>query len=269
MSASQLKMTVFSVADLRRPGALRALGAELDRHAELRPTRIDTKDPVRAAAPSAADALGQGEGLLTPGKMQWWFLARPEKPRLSGGSLRVADGDAVSEFGASWDAKWFDRPERLDLLGALLAGVADAMRAMYGRVALDDMYTQRNQALDKTRVEPGRFGARLKADFGRELPDVYWLNFFGPGFVEHWGARLDSLGVRRDRTATGGLVVWSTPTPFVHDPLIAATSDYEFKRPFYDALGFDTFMSETQRRPEPGELVPTLEVHRRLAGAAA
>jgi hypothetical protein len=40
------------------------------------------------------------------------------------------------------------------------------------------------------------------------VPDVFWLSFFGPAFLERWGtARFDGLGVRYDdhgRFVAGG-----------------------------------------------------------------
>ncbi|HXA29535.1 MAG TPA: hypothetical protein VN193_12420 [Candidatus Angelobacter sp.] len=265
MAAESILANFFSVADLRRPGALRALGAEFDRHALLRPARVDNKDPARQKVDSAADAMGEGEPRLDPNRWQWWFYSRPGAPQLSG-TLQVEKADEVHDLGFSWrPAEWFDRPERLDTLFDVVAAVGDAMGALYGRAALGLMYTQRNNALDRTRREPGKFGARLQPDLGRELPDVYWLNYFGPGLVQHWGGRLDTLGVKRLHTPGGAVLVQATETPFVHDPAMKPISAYPFKQPFYEALGFDTFMSETQSRGEPGQHVPAIEVHRKIA----
>ena len=76
--------------------------------------------------------------------------------------------------------------------------------------------------------------------------DVYWLNAFGPAFVERWGARLDGVGVRQIDTSTGGRVIWAADTPFLFDPEVSSTEDYPWKQPFYDALGRDTFVHRTQ-----------------------
>jgi hypothetical protein len=45
---------------------------------------------------------------------------------------------------------------------------------------------------------------RSPTDFERELPDLYWLNYLGPGCVSYFGDRLGTLGVRREPTKTGG-----------------------------------------------------------------
>jgi len=41
------------------------------------------------------------------------------------------------------------------------------------------------------------------------------------------------------------------------------SADYAWKRTFYDALGRETFRSETERQGVQGERVPTLAAHRR------
>jgi hypothetical protein len=263
MPQDKIHMTLFTLADLRRPDALGALGAVLDGHPLLRPQRLDTRDPARREVDSAADALVADAPRLDPAKPHWWFFTRTGTPRLTG-TLEVARGDSVSDLTITWPSAWFDRRERLDAIAQVFIALGGVLGALYGRAGLATMFRQRNDSLNRTRREPGRFSARLQADLARELPDVYWLNYFGPGFVEHWGERLDTLGVRRDHTPAGAVVIWATETPFVHDASVHAISDYAFKRPFYEALGFDTFMSETQRRGEPGEHVPALDVHRRL-----
>ena len=91
--------------------------------------------------------------------------------------------------------------------------------------------------------------------FDRELWDVHWLNYWGPGYVEHWDGRLDQLGIRQERTANGGVIVWATATPL----------EGVDGRQFRAALGSDVFMVGRSRRGEPGELVPSYEVHKRFA----
>jgi hypothetical protein len=107
---------------------------------------------------------------------------------------------------------------------------------------------------------------RVVDDPSREVRDVYWSNYFGPAYVDRWAGRMESLGVKQFKTAAGGCVVWSTDTPFVHDPKARTLGAYEWKRPFYEALGNDTFMWEGQKQREPGEVVPRWDDHHRAAG---
>lgn len=158
-----------------------------------------------------------------------------------------------------YEADWFDRPERLEALARYAARVCDAMRAFYARLGLGVMYTQRNDMLEQS----GR--DFLLPQLERELPDVYWLNFFGPGYVEFWDGRLDGLGVRSIDTRRGGRLIWATDSPFIFNPAAKRVTDYPFKRPFFDRLGMDTFMHETQRPGGVGQLVPGMDVHRRLS----
>ena len=97
----------------------------------------------------------------------------------------------------------------------------------------------------------------------RAIPDVSWLNYFGPTLIAHLGAdRLDGLGWRQSVTAAGGRVIWATETPLVFDPTAEFMTDYEWKQPFYHALGRETFLHEHWRDPGIGVLVPSYEGHR-------
>jgi hypothetical protein len=91
--------------------------------------------------------------------------------------------------------------------------------------------------------------------------DVYWLNFFGPAYVECWGERLSGLGVRREPTANGGIVIWATETPDVYRDDVGSFMDYPWKQPFYEALGRDTFVNAVSASWE--RRVPTREDHLR------
>ena len=138
----------------------------------------------------------------------------------------------------SYQTKWFDSPPKLERLADFFIAPAEAWDAFYGRVY---RFTSDDQ------LEP--------AILDRELSDVHWLNYWGPGYVEFWGEKLEGLGVRRDRTANGGVIIWSAQTPL-------ETIDGE---PIRAALGRDVFAADRARRGEPGELVPSYEMHRRFA----
>ena len=98
------------------------------------------------------------------------------------------------------------------------------------------------------------------------MPDIFWLNYFGPSFLAHWGVeRVQGLGVQQKPTASGGLVIWSTASPLVFDPTATSLTDYGWKQPFYDALGRDTFIHEGWADPGLGVNVPSYEGHRDLS----
>ena len=145
----------------------------------------------------------------------------------------------------------------------LFTGIADCVDAFYGRSGFASMYVQRNEFMKKSGP---LLGARLFPDFNRELPDVYWLNYFGPGYVEHWGKdKVDTLGAEYELcwSAKGGVCVVTTPRPISADPDVMGITDYPFKKHFYHILGGNTFVHETQKPGQAGQYVPTLEDHRR------
>lgn len=94
------------------------------------------------------------------------------------------------------------------------------------------------------------------------LPDVRWLNYFGPAFVTRLGARLNNVGFRRTRTANGGALVWATANPFVLEHHAMRFGDYAWKRPFYQTWGAALVRSDAEGGAL-GEHVPSLAEHRR------
>jgi hypothetical protein len=254
-----LMLDVQSIADLRSSTALAAIGRELDSDPNLRMQRFGTGDPPRTPIQSAEAALRDWRPAAKDERGHWWFfLSRGGEPR-GRASIIITTLDPTKALyahtaGATYGARWFDSPDRLDEIASLLRRLAEATGAFYGRAALGAMYDQHNLKLDG--LPP--------LDHEREIPDVYWLNYFGPGYVEYFGRRLDRIGVRRAVTENGGLLVWASETPFVLEPG-RRIADYEFKQPFYEALGRDAFRSEAQLRGAPGEHLPTFDTHRRHA----
>jgi hypothetical protein len=254
-----LYANVLSLADLRSSSALAAIGRELDRDPNLSMRRFGTNDPPRTPIDSAEAALRDWRPAAKDERGHWWFfLSRRDEPR-GRASIIITTLDPTKALyahsvGATYRASWFGRPERQEEIAGLLRRLAEATGAFYGEAALGAVYDQHNLML--YRLPP--------PDYEREIPDVYWLNYFGPGYVEFFGARLEHVGVRRVRTENGGLLVWATETPFVLERG-SRVVDYGFKQPFYEALGRDAFRSEDQLRGAPGEHVPTFDVHRRHA----
>jgi len=250
---------VLSVAPLRSSGALATIGRELDRNPHLRFERFGTSDPPRTKMDSAEAALGSWRPGARDEHRPWtFFLSRPAEP--SGrASVDITTMDPTRaryahDVSATYRASYFNKMERLEEIADLLRRLAEATGAFYGRAAVGAIYDQHNRIFERA--------GRPPTDYERELPDVYWLNYFGPGYVSHFGDRLATLGVRRETAKTGGLLIWATETPLVLETVRSVT-DYAWKRPFYDALGPDTFRSETGRRGVPGERVPMFAVHRR------
>jgi len=265
---STLGFDLYSFSDVRRTGALRAVGLAFDEaDPRLRPERIDERDPIRTKIASAADYLGAVESV--PEKTRTSLLyERRRQPRLGGGISfeRVAPEslkDPHRIYFSADDADWFGERDRSDALADLFVRLAGGFDAYMGFATDHRMPWQQRVEfiLAQRRGEPapgipGPFSDR------HSLRDVYWLNFFGPSYVERFGPRLDGLGVRQERTSNGGLVVWAAETPFLYRDDVASFMDYSWKQPFYEALGRDTFVHVGQA---PGQHVPTREDHVRSA----
>jgi hypothetical protein len=257
-------LEVFSVADLRSPAALPSIGRALDEDPEFRPERFGPRDPPGTKVAGAEKALAAWRPATRDAARDWYFFANRQTPPKGRATVQIAapmpGRVPLHSVSCAYASAWFERADRVERVVRLFGRLAEATSAFYGRAALGAMYDQRNLLIQ---LAQGQLEGRVFPDFERELPDVYWLNFFGPAYVERWGARLDGLGVRRGRVA-GGLLVWATETPSAVAKG-AAITDYPFKQGFYTALGRDTFMSEAQRPGERGKNVPTFDAHRRHA----
>ena len=277
-------LQIQSIAPLHAADRLGAIGRTIDRFPELAPTKMGPRDPPRTPSPSVEDHLVAWASAIHPGDYFNQFMVRPE-PHTSG--LLWVTGDIWNfppigphrlEFNV--DETWFAGPERdarLARYAELFRSLAESMDAFWGEAGLTSFRRQTNDLVfreEVTRRESGRpplmpgmpgTGWDLRE---RALPDVFWLNYFGPALVERFGRdRFPGLGVRQAPTANGGLVVWATETPFVFDPGAQRMTDYGWKRPFYEALGADAILSEDWNDPGAGVRVPTYQEHRRFTGS--
>jgi hypothetical protein len=261
-----LTLEVRSQADLAVPDRLETIGAALDADPRLKPERAGPRDPPRTPIASAARHLASWRPAQQRGRRDDQFLARSSPPAATG-ILSLAHAPWPRTLSLSYDIETLEDPDRLDAVAALLRRLAEAMDAFYGFAALNPVLRQEAALRQADRRASGarpNLGSEPYFISERGIPDVYWLNYFGPATVEKWGAAgLDGLGVRQEKTANDGRLIWATETPFVHDPTVTAMTGYDWKRPFYDALGLDTFVHEGWQDPGPGVRVPTFEEHRR------
>ena len=260
-----LTLVVKSQADVAVPDRLEAIGAALDADPRLKPERAGPRDPPRTSIASAAQYLASWLPAQQRGRRDDQFLARSSPPEATG-ILSLAHAPWPRTLSLSYDIETLEDPGRLDAVAALLRRLVETMDAFYGFSALNPLLRQ-----EASLREAGRRASGTRPNLGSEpyfiseraISDVYWLNFFGPATVRKWGAtRLDGLGVRQETTANGGRLIWATKTPFVHDSTVTAMTSYAWKRPFYEALGLDTFLHEGWQDPGPGVRVPTFEEHR-------
>jgi len=269
---STLDLDLYSFADLRRQGALVEVGRAFDGEPSLRPDLIDTREPMR-------NRIASAEGYFANSGMHVetddYLFGRRQTPRLSGAlsapSYRDEDlRDAphrLYAFTDDADEEWLQNAANLEALARLFVRLAGAFDASYGFVA--DARMSRQQRGEFARLRQRRQYAPAPPDETSDrhsVRDVYWLNYFGPAYLELWGKRVEGPGIRREPTANGGIVIWATETPFVFADDIASFMDYPWKKPFYEALGRDTFVNAQSVAWD--RRVPTREDHvRSLAGA--
>jgi hypothetical protein len=227
---------------------------------------MDVRDPIRQAITSAEEYLGASKPPARRGTEDYLYERRTS-PRFGGGVSfeRRAPADLQRShrlYLSMNEVELIGHPWLVDAIGALFARLADAFDGFYGFVTHSKLpWQQRVELIEAARrgevvpLYPTKFTDRSS------VRDVYWLNYFGPAFVERWGARLDDAGTRQTRTSNGGRVIWAADTPFLWDAATADTSAYPWKQSFYNAVGRDTFV---HRRQLPGLHVPSWDDHRRF-----
>lgn len=274
MAVRLLDTEVLSLADMAVPGRLAAIGRVLDGAGDLRPERMDDRDPPRRRIESAEQALAELEPeLLAEGVLELAYLRN--EPRVIGtiditGEGADEDPPYPNEVSFSVDDEWLRDEAHRECVATALRRLAEATDAYIGNARFELPYYKQvvpmiSAPLLKAGLPTPTWAKGAAAE--REIDHVHWLNYYGPAFVEHWGRdRLEGLGIRQDWTANGGVVVWATKTPFVHDRKIKRTTDYAFKQPFFERLGVNTFVHEGYEPGAPGQYVPTFADHRRHAG---
>ena len=246
---STLDIELYSFVDLRRPGVLSGVGRAFDADPSLRPELIDIREPLRNMIVSAEGYLGNAAMHVETND---FLFGRRHTPRLSGAisapSYRDEDlkdsPHRLYAFTDDADEEWLGDAANLVAMAALFARLAGAFDASYGFAADSRMARQQRGEFSRARQRKQFAPAPPDETSDRHsIRDVYWLNYFGPAYLEFWGDRGAGLGIRQERTSNGGVVIWSTETPFVFAEDVASFMDYPWKQPFYTALGHDTFVN--------------------------
>ena len=269
----QLTASFYTVADMYNFERLSRIEEILDLSSMAWVKKIDVRDPLRNSVEKFA---GGFTGCLKRHDFKrWlWILAQSGRERKNRFSMQLIlkpygkNQSRQADLGFSDIFYDLTRPEMsaddLRDFQELFGEVANALDAFYARAGETSMITQRNDLLLKA---PGQLGIRKFPVFDLELPDVYWLNYFGPGYRYHWGqAKIEQLRERYGLTEfdNQAFCVRTTPEPMAADPEVTHLRGYGFKQAMYEALGVSTFMHEGQVLGRPGEYVPTLEDHRLL-----
>lgn len=259
-----LMLYIYSVADFDAVDRVALICAVMDQFPELRPVKCGPRDPPRVRVTTMQAVLGQAE------RPFWYLLVRAAEPTYEGGELEIGGGrggyvstrvgkaePAFSlvphKFYFSYDSDWFDTPQRYVTVTEFFRRMCEAMDAFYGFACSRALWLAR-----RGHMPTGRAG--LFAQLDRELPDVMWLNYFGPSWVNRTD-RLLGLGYGETRTSNGGVVLQTTEIPFVFELDAHPILGHPWKQPLMDALGKDTFKWSEQVQAAPGRLVPSWEEH--------
>src|SRR2546428_7030663 len=81
---------VWSIADLRSRSGLARIGRALDADPELRPERLDPRDPPRTPIASAADALAEWRPAARAAARDWDFFANRKTEPRGRGTVQIA-----------------------------------------------------------------------------------------------------------------------------------------------------------------------------------
>lgn len=261
--SDDLMLYVYSVADFDAVDRLALVAEVFDQFPELRPLKCGPRDPPRHKVTTMKEALANVARPMT------CFVVRADWPRGEWGALEIGrgrgrylakrSGKEAPEFSLlphqvhlSYDRDWLEAGGgRLAMVAEFFSRLCEAIDAFYGFAGSRWAWVERPRS---------RPGAGLFPRLTMELPDVMWLNYFGPSWLKR-SPRILGLGYGEEHTPNGGVVLRATTSPFVFGRDVLPMGDYDWKRPLMDALGWDTFMWPGQTKGSEGEFVPTWEEH--------
>ncbi len=269
-----IKIKVDTLCNMHDEQNLKALEMVLDQSPIVKAVKIDEKDPPRNKATKFKSVLNE---LVKKSSCSEILIQSTSgsKPLISSMLSLRAKGRVGPEGGFDWGYSMItitiEKNEMeavydiIDEIKNLFFGICTAVNAFVGYCSEHSMITQRDIYLAQA-VENVHERKRLP-DYNAELNDIFWLNYFGPGYVSHWGKeRIKALEKAYDVTVdcNNGILVQTTAKPMIADENISKITDYDFKKALYEVLGSNTFMHETHQKGNWGEHVPTLEEQRKL-----
>lgn len=259
--------TIYSAVAPVTTEWLSRVAAVLDDAGPWRPTRGGGRDPGRTKILSTTDAIIPWfEGWKTKRDGMWFFSDEPNDitGRIDAFALESAPArrPVLQQIEFNAQDSLFTDQEVCERYATIFAALCDAADAFVGWAAMLRQSVQHLLRRRELRGGPPISVAAGTHQLEYVLPDVRWLNYFGPAFVARLGDGLKDVGFRCERTANGGALVWATANPFVLEHNATRFEDYAWKHPFYRLLGTGVVRSDAEGGAL-GEHIPTLAEHRR------
>jgi hypothetical protein len=256
---ADLYLRVYSFADFSHDRVV-GVGAAFDAHPSLRPVKVGG-DPARIPVGDSMAALIERSRMPID-----WLTVRGIRGQVDYGEISLLpgrgsyggteedDGWHYSLFGNSVELSFDEAIPRADDFVAELEGLfcelAVAMDGCYGFVVGAEQWGRHNRWRKKD-------GSPFPV-ITRQLPNVFWLNYFGRAFLNRWPRLADVPGARP--VGNGGVVIKTTPDPWPAEPADSGPYDAAWKTAVLAATGTDAYMA-THGWPDAGLYVPTIDDH--------
>jgi hypothetical protein len=248
-----LYLALRSYADMDDERA-RAVGRAFDSRPLLRPLKVG-RDPARIKVGNSLEARIAERGL----PLEWLTVRRSGRwPDFEGGEMNLMPGRGGWTGTPTDDGGWgylltghsvlqhwlratMAEPEAVTQAAGLFEDLAVAMEAAYGYV-----------------VAEARRPGGVSSHATRQLPGVFWLNYFGPAFLERHPRLAAATGARM--LPSGGVLVRTTDLPW--QPIVDAVPEWQHElRAILGEVAFQV------HHPNPG--LPTVEQHLAAAPGAS
>jgi hypothetical protein len=274
-----LYANIWTVADMVKTDRIVQIEQILDASPITEIDRVSFEEPIRNKANQFVGSLKPLVKIREDPRLPCYIMTKSMGKRTFHTDFELkVEGALVGARGIDYGYSTFLfrlntpklHPEDAPEFAKLFNHLCQTSHAFYGRATERSLISQREIFMARSAKNVGN--RKKIPNFERELWDVYWLNYFGPAFVELWGesklARLaEQYQVRRFEN--GGFCVQTAQEPPIADESAKGITDYAFKKHFYDVAGWDTAMHETHQPGQLGQYVPTMAQHRKALSIIA
>ncbi len=255
-----LEFGLSSVAEMTLERAVK-VGEAFDRYPDLRPLKVGG-DPARIRVGDSMTDVIRRAGL----PIDWGTVRdkgrRPDLKDYETGEIYLhavpwyleasegfesedsIDGEwvgpATHKVSGSFNAATMNDPDRVEQVLGLFTDLAVTLDVMYGLLSGPS--------------SPLASGAPLAV----QLPGIYWVQVFGPAFVQRWPDLSDVDGART--LESGAVLIQTTPTPWGQTRPGPGRLDAPWMQPILDVLGTDPF-TQPYGFVSDGRAVPSEKDH--------